>query len=374
MTRTQTTTILRTLVLLAVMLAALLAASGVAFAVSKACPTGTTQSNPCSGTTGIDTLIGTSGPDYIKALAGNDKIAGGAGNDTTDGGGGNDTYSYKEGWGIDTLIDASGSTDHLNFSAVGSAGTGVRADLVPELGLNYARMNDLGLPDRIELSSGTVVEKVTGSSRFDSIVTGGATNTLRPGPGAGGAQFLDRGGCPSTVCTVAAVPVSSDTYSGLSASGYGQVSIIDWGGTADKLYLPFSSTDAYFEADNGDGDLAMDDLFIATSDTDSVYIVGQLEPNGSQKGRIEQIVFTDETITIGTETPQAQTVSGAKATGSSAEARVAALNEASNLDEAEKAKRSEAAKKAIEEAKEKKAQGQQHEQAHQRLDGGQQLR
>ena len=43
------------------------------------------------------------------------------------------------------------------------------------------------------------------------------------------------------------IPASSDTYAGFAASGYGEVSIQDWGGTADKLILPFAVTDAYFE-------------------------------------------------------------------------------------------------------------------------------
>jgi len=50
-------------------------------------------------------------------------------------------------------------------------------------------------------------------------------------------------------------------------------------------------------------------------------------------------------LSIGS-TTQAQSLSGAKTTGS-AEARVAELNEASTLDAAEKEKRSKAAKKVI---------------------------
>jgi hypothetical protein len=84
-----------------------------------------------------------------------------------------------------------------------------------------------------------------------------------------------------------------------------------------------------------------------TSNVDEIHIYGQVEPNESQKGHIEQIVFTDGTITIGSQTAS-QTLN--------AEAQVQKLNEASNLDEAEKQKRKKAAKKAIEEAKEKKAQ------------------
>jgi len=349
-------TMKRTLLLLAAMVAALMAASGVAFAVNKVCPSGTTQQNPCSGTTGIDTLIGTSGPDYIKGLAGNDKISAGAGNDTTDGGGGNDTYSYTSGWGQDTLIDSGGTADHLNFSALGSDAGTLYVRLVPELGENDV-INAVGV-NKITPSGSTVVEKVTGSSGDDRISTGGANNTLRPGPGTGGAYFTDFGGHSSAN---GSAPASSDTYTGFAASGYGDVGIQDWGGTADKLVLPFDSTDAYFQASSGDNDAAADNLRIMTSATDHVFISGQLEPNGDQKGHIEQIQFTDETITIGSDTPQAQALGGAKTAGG-AEAQVAALNEASNLDDAEKEKRSQAAKKAIEEAKQKEQQGPQGQQ------------
>jgi Ca2+-binding RTX toxin-like protein len=106
----KTTMAKRTLLLVGMMAATLVTASGMALAVSKVCPPGTTQANPCAGTKGIDSLVGTGGADYITGLAGNDKISGGNGDDTTDGGVGNDTYSYKGGWGIDTLIDSGGPT------------------------------------------------------------------------------------------------------------------------------------------------------------------------------------------------------------------------------------------------------------------------
>jgi Ca2+-binding RTX toxin-like protein len=338
---------------LAAMLAALVVASGAALAVSKVCPAGSTQANPCSGTSGNDLLIGDQfGPDYIKGLAGNDKISGVKGDDTTDGGGGSDTYSYKNGWGSDTLIDSGGSADHLNFSAVAGAGSyGVIAYLYPESGTNEVYVPNSA--ERITPSgSSTVVEKVSGSSAYDSITTGQAANTLKPGPGAGGATLRDYGGCTTSSvggCPVP-LPASSDTYTGLAASGYGHVAIEDHGGTADKLVLPFASTDAYFEAQNGDSDTAFDNLIIETSSTDYVYIPGQLEPLRSQKGHIEQIQFTDETISIGGETPQAQTLGTARSAGG-AEAQIAALNEASSLDAAEKERFSKAANKAIEEAK-----------------------
>jgi len=322
--------------LLAAMLGALVLASAAALAVNKVCPSGTTQANPCSGTKNNDLLVGTNSPDYIKGLAGNDKISGGAGDDTTNGASGNDTYSYADGWGTDTLIDASG-IDHLNFSAVGSSGSGVYAFLVWDPDDNYVNgPNGAGL----DLSSGTIVEKVTGSSANDTIFTGAANNTLRPGPSAGGANLQDLGGCSCSPD----IPVSNDTYTGLAASGYGHVLVEDYGGTADRLILPFASTDAYFEAFNYLGlDGPPHNLLIMTSGTDRITINSQLIARDDQDGHIEQIQFTDKTLSIGSQT-QTQSLSGA----TSAEAQVAALNEASNLDAAEQDQLSQAAKQAIE--------------------------
>ena len=221
--------------------------------------------------------------------------------------------------------------------------------MTPEFDDNYV----IGSNGVLELSSGTVVEKVIGSSNNDYIVTGGATNTLQPGPGKGGAYFEDYGGYTDSTENV---PASSDTYSGFAASGYGVVDIVDWAGTTDKLVLPFASTDVYFEAYNADNDQAADSLLLLTSSTDTVDIYGQLEPvykggGLQQKGHIEQIQFTDGIMTIGSATP-AQTLSGAKTKGS-AEAQVEKLNEVSSLNAAEKEKRSQAAKKIVAEAKKK---------------------
>jgi len=49
----------RALLLLLAVAVALLAASGVALAVSKVGPSGTTKAKPCSGTPAADTLTGT---------------------------------------------------------------------------------------------------------------------------------------------------------------------------------------------------------------------------------------------------------------------------------------------------------------------------
>ena len=286
-------------------------ASGAAFAVNKVCPSGTTSTNPCKGTartqtsSGNDTLIGTSGPDHIVALSGNDKISAGAGSDETNGGSGNDTYSYKDGMGTDTVVDASG-IDTLNFAAMSS---GIRASLHPGDGFFPANwVNDSSFARLVTVSSnsGNVIEKVVGSASGDDFIqTGKADNILQPGPGRGGATLIDIGGCNSSNqsfppdCGTPPVPVSNDTYSGFSASGYGAVRISDLGGTADKLILPFATADAYFEATDEDGNGSRDSLLIMTTSTDSVFIFGQLAPYLGRDGHIETIQFTDGTFSIG---------------------------------------------------------------------------
>ncbi len=318
----------RVVLLLTTILVALVMASGAAFAVNKVCPSGTTSTDPCKGTaktqtsSGNDTLIGTSGPDHIVALSGNDKISAGAGNDETNGGSGNDTYSYKDGMGTDRVVDASG-IDTLNFSAMSS---GIRASLHPGDGFFPANLvNDSSFARLVNVSSnpGNVIEKVVGSASGDDFIqTGRAANIVQPGPGSGGATLIDIGGCNSSNqafppdCGTPPVPVSNDTYSGLLASGYGAVRISDFGGTADRLILPFASTDAYFEASDSDNSGRPDTLQIMSTSTDYVFIFGQLAPYLGRAGHIETIQFTDGNFSIG----RASTITSASRSVSSATA------------------------------------------------------
>jgi Ca2+-binding RTX toxin-like protein len=351
----------RVVFLLTTMVAALVTASGVALAVNKVCPSGTTSSNPCKGTaktntsSGNDTLIGTPGTDYIVALSGNDKISAGAGNDTTNGGSGNDTYSYRDGMGTDSVVDASG-TDTLNFAAMSS---GIRASLYPgntSFPANW--VNDSSFARLVTVSSdpGNVIEKVVGSASGDDFIqTGEAANILQPGPGPGGATLIDLGGCDSSNVgnppdcgnpPNLPVPVSNDTYSGFLAGGYGAVRISDLGGTADKLILPFASTDAYFEASDSDGNGSLDSLLIMSTSTDSVSIFGQLVPYLGRAGHIETIQFTDGNFSIGS---ASATVSSTAS--SSDTSQVDALNAASTLSAAKKEELTKAAKKILSKAK-----------------------
>ena len=74
----------------------------------------------------------------------------------------------------------------------------------------------------------------------------------------------------------------------------------DYGGTSDILDLrPWESSDVHFEASNADGaDPSNDSLYISAGDR-AVLVWGQLAPIADQdeNGKMEKIIFADETIT-----------------------------------------------------------------------------
>jgi len=280
-------------ILLIMTAAALFLAGGLALAVTKQCPSGTTQTNPCKGTAktrtspGSDILVGTSGPDHITALSGNDWINGAGGDDVTDGGAGNDVYSYRNGFGTDTLKDSSG-TDTVNLSAV--TGTeGADISLIPEWGsFGYNRVFK-STTDKVNFSSGTVIERAVGTSGNDDIYGGKESNILKPGPGGFVNEdiLVDWGGCSSTQCLAPGpLAASNDTYKGLKS---GTSYITDYGGSADTLDLSYLSSDeVHFEFS---GNTLV--IYLGGVNT-QVQISNYLS---SQQFRIEKIVFSDTTIT-----------------------------------------------------------------------------
>lgn len=74
------------------------------------------------GGAGNDTLLGGSGNDDLRGGAGNDLLEGGRGNDLLAGGAGSDQYSYEEGDGSDTIVEAAapGDSDTLVFQDIDS--------------------------------------------------------------------------------------------------------------------------------------------------------------------------------------------------------------------------------------------------------------
>ncbi|MFC1857297.1 matrixin family metalloprotease, partial [Thermodesulfobacteriota bacterium] len=78
-------------------------------------------SNDIWGGKGSDVLSGMGGEDTLFGGTGDDILNGGEGNDKLEGGQGNDTYRFADNWGLDTIIENTGSgsgTDTLDFGDV----------------------------------------------------------------------------------------------------------------------------------------------------------------------------------------------------------------------------------------------------------------
>ena len=137
-----------------------------------------------------------------------------------------------------------------------------------------------------------------GGSASDYIYGGSARNTLSGSPG-GSDELFDYGGDNGNgTSSMPALAASNDTYKGFT-SGTGFDQVFDYGGTADRLDLrPLETSYVYFDAlsyYSGSNDT----LKIVINDNTSVTVHGHFTPvfQGQENGRMEQIIFSNETIT-----------------------------------------------------------------------------
>lgn len=79
--------------------------------------TGTTTING-TGNALKNTLMGNNAANILSGGAGDDILDGGLGNDTLIGGAGNDTYIYRANQGVDSIDNAGGGTDTINFADI----------------------------------------------------------------------------------------------------------------------------------------------------------------------------------------------------------------------------------------------------------------
>jgi Ca2+-binding RTX toxin-like protein len=254
------------------------------------------------GTDSAETLTGTNSADLINGKGGSDTLKGLAANDT---------YHFAGNFGDDTLEELSfykvgkkklaGGTDTLNFSRY-TADVNVR--LVPDwANLDYNRVvADQGV-NTVTLGTSRV-ENAVGGLSDDTLEGGAARNTYSGGPG-GDDSLYDWGGWQDDG-TFPAQAISDDTYKGF-ASGTGHDEVIDYAGAADRLDLrPLESSDVYVEAVDYDGDATNgeESLKMIINDATTVSVVGHFAPaigDDMGNGRIEQIVFSNETFTSAAE-------------------------------------------------------------------------
>ena len=71
-----------------------------------------------TGNTFNNTIMGNNAANTLTGGAGNDTLDGGLGNDSLIGGAGNDTYIYRANQGVDSIDNAGGGTDTINFADI----------------------------------------------------------------------------------------------------------------------------------------------------------------------------------------------------------------------------------------------------------------
>jgi Ca2+-binding RTX toxin-like protein len=128
------------------------------------------------------TLRGNGGIDFLTAGSGSDRLEGGAGNDVMTGGGGNDTYVFDTdlALGMDSINEAGGGIDTLDFSATTTRSVSVALFVAGPQFVNA------GLT--LSLLSGFTMENVIGGALGDTITGNTLSNSLT---GGGGNDTLD---------------------------------------------------------------------------------------------------------------------------------------------------------------------------------------
>ncbi|MBS0169405.1 MAG: hypothetical protein JSR62_03555 [Nitrospira sp.] len=109
--------------------------------------TGTAAING-TGNTLANSLIGNAGNNVLMGGDGNDTLSGGKGNDVLNGGTGNDVFQLARGDGQDTITDASGTGDRLNFAS------GINPlDLMLSQSANDLRIAVYGSTDQVTIAN-----------------------------------------------------------------------------------------------------------------------------------------------------------------------------------------------------------------------------
>jgi Ca2+-binding RTX toxin-like protein len=177
-----------------------------------------------------DSLFGDAGADVLNAGAGNDILTGGSGNDTLTGGAGNDLYLFDcdAALGSDTLDEAGGGVDTLDFSATTTIGVTLN------LGISTGQTVNANLT--LSLGSVSAFENITGGSFNDSLTGNASANLLVGGPGD---DYLAGGAGNDTYLFNASLPLGSDKLVEAANAG---TDLLDFSPTAADLVVDLSKT------------------------------------------------------------------------------------------------------------------------------------
>lgn len=139
--------------------------------------TGGSGDDSLAGNVAVNILRGGNGNDTLNGGSSDDVIVGESGNDTLVGEAGNDTFVFDTdlALGSDTINEAGGGIDTLNFAATATRAVNVN------LGNVAAQVVNAGLT--LTLSANNTIENVIGGSLGDTLTGNGLANVLAGGAG-----------------------------------------------------------------------------------------------------------------------------------------------------------------------------------------------
>jgi len=136
--------------------------------------------------TAIDNARGGDGDDSLTGNTLANVLEGGAGNDTLTGGAGNDSYRFvaDSGLGLDTLNEAGGGLDTLDFSGTKTVGVAVNLGLAGTQVVNANLSLNLGSATTFEnATGGEGADQLTGNTLVNTLVGNAGDDTLAGGTG-----------------------------------------------------------------------------------------------------------------------------------------------------------------------------------------------
>jgi Ca2+-binding RTX toxin-like protein len=147
---------------------------------------GTINSDTVAGDALANSFTGGGGNDSLFGGGGNDTLIGSAGNDTLIGSAGNDSYGFDTdlALGTDTLNEAGGGVDTLNFSATTTRSVAVNLGLATNQVVNTTNRLTLGSVSTFEnVIGGSLADTLTGNALANSFTGGGGNATLNTAAG-----------------------------------------------------------------------------------------------------------------------------------------------------------------------------------------------
>jgi Ca2+-binding RTX toxin-like protein len=147
---------------------------------------GTINSDTVAGDALANSFTGGGGNDSLFGGGGNDTLIGSAGNDTLIGSAGNDSYGFDTdlALGTDTLNEAGGGVDTLNFSATTTRSVAVNLGLATNQVVNTTNRLTLGSVSTFEnVIGGSLADTLTGNALANSFTGGGGNDTLNTAAG-----------------------------------------------------------------------------------------------------------------------------------------------------------------------------------------------